>query len=110
VKTVGLVEPIREALAPLAERIRFAFVFGSVAKGTETATSDVDLMIVSEELSHAEAYAALTEAEVVLARTINPTLYSAEEWRTRRETDDHFVTTVMSQPKVFILGSEDDAE
>jgi predicted nucleotidyltransferase len=109
VKTVGLVEPIREALAPLAERVRFVFVFGSLAKGTEAAASDVDLMIVSDDLSYAEAYTALAGAETVLARTINPTLYSWEEWRKRRETGDHFVTSVMSQPKVFILGTEDDA-
>jgi predicted nucleotidyltransferase len=109
VKTVGLVDPIREALAPLADRIRFAFVFGSVAKGAETASSDVDLMIVSDDLSYAEAYAAVEVPEKRLARAINPTLYSWEEWRKRRETGDHFVKSVMEQPKIFVLGSEDAA-
>jgi predicted nucleotidyltransferase len=107
-KTVGLVEPIREALVPLAGRIRVAFVYGSQARGMDTASSDVDLMIVSEDLLHAEAYAVLTKAEQMLARPINPTIVSFAEWQRRREDCNHFLESVATHPKLFVLGSEDD--
>ena len=108
VKTVGLAEPLREALLPVADRIRFAFVYGSQARGTGTATSDVDLMIASDDLSYSEVYAALSGAEARLARAINPTILTWAEWQERREADNHFLESVTSQPTLFILGSEDD--
>jgi predicted nucleotidyltransferase len=108
VKTVGLVEPVREALAPLAAGIRAAFVYGSQAKGTESASSDVDVMIVSEDLAYAEVYAALAKAEEMLARSINPTIVSLTEWQRRRENLNRFLENVSTQPKLFVLGSEDD--
>ena len=107
-KTVGLIEPLREALASLSGGIRAAFVYGSQASGTDTASSDVDLMIVSEDLTHAEAYAALAIAEQVLARPINPSIVSLAEWRRRREDQNHFLENVSTHPKLFVLGSEDD--
>ncbi len=107
-KTVGLVEPIQEALAPLAGRIRVAFVYGSQAMGTDSASSDVDLMIVSEDLLYAEAYAALSKAEQMLARRINPAIISSAEWQRRREDHNHFLEDVATHPKLFVLGSEDD--
>lgn len=107
-KTVGLVDPMQDALAPLVSRIRAAFVYGSHAKGMDTASSDVDLMIVSEDLLHAEAYAALAKAEQLLARPINPTIVSLTEWRRRGEDHNHFLENVSTHPKLFVLGSEDD--
>jgi len=107
-KTVGLIDPLREALLPLEGRIEVAFVFGSRASGTDTASSDVDLMVVSEDLLHAEAYAALAKAEEILARPINPTIVSSTEWRQRRNDGNHFLENVSTQPKLFVLGSEDD--
>ncbi|MBN1458292.1 MAG: nucleotidyltransferase domain-containing protein [Armatimonadetes bacterium] len=108
VKTVGLIEPIREALASLADRIRVAFVYGSQAKGTDNVSSDVDVLIVSEDLTHAEAYAALAKAERVLARAINPTIVSYAEWQERQHERDHFLENVSAGPKLFVLGSQDD--
>jgi predicted nucleotidyltransferase len=108
VKTVGLIDPIRAALLPLADRVRVAFVFGSQARRSGTATSDVDLMIVSEDLAYSEAYEALAAAEATLARTINPTILSVDEWQERLEKDNHFIQTVSKQPKLLVLGSEDD--
>ncbi len=108
VKTVGFVDPMRDALAPLAGRIQVAFVYGSHAKGMDTASSDVDLMIVSEDLLHAEAYAALAKAEQTLARPINPTIVSLTEWRRRGEDHNHFLENVSTHPKLLVLGSEDD--
>lgn len=107
-KTVGLVDPVREALSPLAARISAAFVYGSVARGMESASSDVDLMIVSEDLSYSEVYAALANAEQMLARPINPTIVSLAEWRQGREGRNHLLERVSTQPKLFVLGSEDD--
>ena len=107
-KTVGLVGPVSEALSPLAAQIRVAFVYGSVAKGTAGASSDVDLMIISEDLSYAEVYAALAKAEQILARPLNPTIVSLAEWRQGRENRNHLVERVSSEPKLFAVGTEDD--
>src|SRR5712692_458987 len=78
-KTVGLAEPLREALAPLAKRITAAFVYGSVAKRSDTAASDIDLMVVSDSLTYADLYAAVEQATVRLGRKVNPTVYSRRE-------------------------------
>ena len=108
VKTVGLIDPVRDALLPFVERIRVAFVYGSQARGAGDAASDVDLMIISEDLMHAEAFAALARAEQLLARPINPTIVSPAEWQRRHEDRNHFLENVSSQPKLYVLGSEDD--
>jgi predicted nucleotidyltransferase len=76
-KTVGLAGPLRKALAPLANKISVAFVYGSIAKGTERASSDIDLMVIADDLDYAALYAALTDAEAVLSRPINPNVMSA---------------------------------
>jgi len=106
-KTVGLAEPLREALSPLADRIHAAFVYGSVAKGSDTATSDIDVMVIADGLDYADAFAALQPAEAKLARTVNPTVYTPADWRKRREEGNAFVVKVAAQPKVFILGTEE---
>ena len=84
VKTVGVVEPSALALAPLADRIHLAFVFGSVAKARERAGSDIDLLVVSDDLAYADVYAALETAEKSLARTINPTVFTRAEWKRKQ--------------------------
>lgn len=107
VKTVGIVDPLRKALESLAGRIHAAFVYGSVAKGTDTAKSDIDLMVVSDDLHYPDLYEALQPAEVELARVINPTVVTLESLRRQREQVDSFVARLMSQPRLTILGSED---
>ncbi len=109
VKTVGLVEPLRVALAPLASRIESAFVFGSVAKATDRAASDIDLMVVSDEVSYGEVYEALERAARILARPINPTVRTRSEWRKELASGDSFAKRIASQPRIFVLGSEDAA-
>ena len=106
-KTVGLVEPLKDALDSLAGRIEVAFVYGSVARGTDTSESDIDLMIIAEDLSYAEVYEALAVAEKTLARTISPTILSHEEWQESRQRDNHFIETVAKQARLLVLGSED---
>jgi predicted nucleotidyltransferase len=105
-KTVGLAEPLREALTPFADRIRVAFVYGSVASGADTATSDIDLMLIGEHVSYAEIYEALQAAESSLGRPVNPTVFTGAEWSRKREEPQSFVAKVMARPKLFLIGSE----
>ena len=104
-KTVGLVDVLRAALAPLAGRIELAFVYGSVAKGSDTADSDIDLLVVSDDLSHAQLFEALEEATGQLGRTVNPTVYSRAEFNQRQRGENAFITRVVEQPKLWVLGN-----
>ncbi len=107
-KTVGLAAPIQAALAPLAGEITAAFVYGSMAKGNDHAASDIDLMVIAEGLDYAALYAALPVAEAALARTISPSLMTPGEWRRKRAQDDSFAARIAVQPKLFVIGSDDD--
>jgi predicted nucleotidyltransferase len=107
-KTVGLVAPVQAALDPLADRIIAAFVYGSVAKGTERAESDVDLLVVADDLDYADLYAALPEAEASLSRSVNPNVMTRREWQQKRREPDSFVARIAAQPKLFVMGTEDD--
>lgn len=106
-KTMGLAEPLREALAPLAPRIHAAFVFGSVAKRQDTSGSDIDLMLVSDELSYPDVFGALEAASQRLGREIKPTIYSRQEWAERTARGDGFVKRVVAQPRIWLFGGED---
>jgi predicted nucleotidyltransferase len=107
-KTFGLVEPLRDTLVPLADRIHAAFVYGSVAKGSDTAASDIDLMVVSDELTHAEVMAVLHPLIERLGREINPTLYTRDELRRRLEAGSGFAARVLTQPRWWVIGGEHD--
>ena len=106
-KTVGLAEPLREALAPLAARIRAAFVYGSIAKREDTAASDIDLMLISDDLAYSDLYAALDAVSHRLGRTVNPTIYTPQELAKRVKRKDAFATRVLAQPKIWLIGGED---
>jgi predicted nucleotidyltransferase len=105
-KTSGLVDVLRSALAPLAAQIDAALVFGSVAKGLDTAKSDIDLLIIGETLSYAELFGALEPASTRLKRTINPTLYSQVEIDKRIHDGNSFVNRVLEQPKLWVIGED----
>jgi predicted nucleotidyltransferase len=107
-KTVGLAEPLRDALKPVASDIRAAFVYGSVAKAIDQATSDIDLMVVSDNLSYGEVFGALDKVSGTLGRNVNPTVYSAAEFSKRATTENAFITRVLEGPKVWVIGSEND--
>jgi len=107
-KTVGLAEPLRAALKPAAGQIDAAFVYGSVAKHREHARSDVDLMVISDTLSYGELFGALEPAAKELDRTVNPTVYTAVEFKRRLKQGNAFVKRVLEQPKVWIVGGEHD--
>ncbi len=108
IKTVALTEPLGRALAPYADQIKAAFVFGSVAKGTDTAQSDIDLIAIGDALSLTDLYAALQNAETVLRRKVSPIFFSPAEWRRKASRKGSFVRTISAQPKIFIVGSDDD--
>ena len=107
-KTIGVTDPIRNALHTLAEDIRAAFVYGSVAKATDKAGSDIDLMVVSDRLSHADLFEILEPVESALGRSISPTVMSLKEWRTKRANRGSFASRIASGPKLFVLGDESD--
>jgi predicted nucleotidyltransferase len=109
-KTVGLADVLRAALAPLRDRIMVAFVFGSVAKGHDSAASDIDLMVVSDALSYADLFAALEPAVESLGRPVNPTVYSHADLKRRIDDDNAFVGRVLAQNKIWVIGSADDIE
>jgi predicted nucleotidyltransferase len=109
-KTVGLTEPLKNFLEPYAGKIKIAFVYGSVAKGTDTARSDVDLMIVGENVSYTDLYEGLQKAEQVIGRPVNPNVLSSKDWHRKRAQKDSFVKRISAQPKLFIIGSENDLE
>lgn len=106
-KTMGLGDVLRAALAPLAPTIQLAFVFGSMASQQDTAQSDVDLLIVSPSLRYGEVFGALENASQTLGRTVNPTIYTPEEFERRTAQDNAFVTRVMQQPKIWLIGEEE---
>ena len=107
-KTVGLAEPLREALKPLSKAILAAFVYGSVARATDRSASDIDLMIISDSLTYGDVFGALERVTRAVGRNVNPTVYNTAEFSKRARTENAFVTRVLEQPKLWVLGSEDD--
>ena len=105
-KTMGLADVLRAALAPLADQISIAFVFGSIAKQTDTAQSDVELLVVSDSLGYADLFAALEDANRTLGRTINLAIYTQAEFAARLQGDNAFVHRAMKQPKIWLMGQE----
>lgn len=107
-KTFGLVGVLRTALQPLLPAIQVAFVYGSIAKGVATALSDVDLMLVGESIGYGTLLSALSPAEQALGRKISPTPYTLTEFGKRQQEQQHFLMNVLEQPKIFIIGGNDD--
>jgi predicted nucleotidyltransferase len=107
-KTSGLADVLREALTPVADKVRAAFVYGSIAKGQDTAASDIDLMVISERLTYADLFGTLEDASAHLGRKVAPTIYSPKELARRRKQDSAFVTRVLEQPKLWLIGDEGD--
>jgi predicted nucleotidyltransferase len=106
-KTHGVVPVLREALVQLAPKIRVALIFGSMARGTQSPGSDIDLLVVGEA-AFADLVQALHPAQQSLLREINPVLYAAGEFRARVQSGDAFVRELMDKPKLFLTGDKDD--
>jgi predicted nucleotidyltransferase len=99
-------ETLRKSLAPWTDTINAAFVYGSVAKGTDTAGSDIDLMVIGDALSYSELYAALQNVEEALGRKISPTFLAPKDWRRKAAEKGSFIDKIKALPKIFIFGSE----
>lgn len=109
-KTVSLAEPLRQALAPMAAQIKAAFVYGSVAKGTDTVSSDIDLMLISDTMDYAKVFALLGDVGALLGREVNPTILSVADFHQRLARRESFLTRVLAQPKIWIVGGENDLD
>jgi predicted nucleotidyltransferase len=106
-KTSGLADVLRAALEPLADRVQAAFVYGSVARGDERAGSDLDVMVVGDA-KFADVAQALTPAQETLRREINPNVYRTAEFGAKLAAGEPFLQRVMEDPKIYLVGSEDD--
>jgi predicted nucleotidyltransferase len=106
-KTTGIKEVLAESLASLTGHITLALVFGSIASGKATASSDIDLLLVGN-LSFGDAVKAIYPAQELLGRDINPKLYSTVEWQTARQQNSAFVRELYEKPVINIIGDRDD--
>ena len=103
-KTAGLVDVLRDALAPLAVQIEQAFVYGSMARGDEHAHSDVDLMVIGK-VEFTDVVLALSAAQTTLRREINPTVLSRAEFERKLQDADGFVAQVWRGAKLWVVGA-----
>jgi len=108
-KTVGIGDIIKTALSPMSDRIACAFVYGSIARGEESKASDIDLMIIGD-VSFSEVVFNCRAAQETLARDINPTVYSPDEFRSKVRENHRFLTSVIKEPKIHLIGSDDELE
>lgn len=109
-KTVAAVDPLRRGLGRLRGEVTLALLYGSVAKGSDKASSDLDVLIVADDLSLETVYAALAPVERELGRRVSPTLYSVEEFRRRRREDQSFLNRVLAGNTVVLIGDLDAAD
>ena len=106
-KTVALTDPLREALRPLKKQIRLALVYGSVARGEDRAQSDIDLLVVADDLPLERLFARLDPAEKKLGRKVNPTSYTTAEYARRRKTGNPFLSKVLGGEHIVLMGEID---
>ena len=105
-KTFGLSDVLRKALEPVASDISAAFVYGSIAKGHDTTASDIDMMVISDGLAYADLFVVLDKASGQLGRKVAPTIYTSKEFAERVKRKTAFVSRVMAQPKLWLIGDE----
>jgi predicted nucleotidyltransferase len=110
VKTAGMAKPLRRALLPHRNHIHAAFVYGSVAKGTDKAGSDIDLMVISDSLTYPDLFESVQAAEAELGRKVDPKVMTVAEWASKREQSSSFASRIVAQPRVLLIGSDDDID
>ncbi len=108
-KTLGIREPLQRALETLAAKIRVAFVHGSIVEARERTESDIDLLIVGD-VAGIELASALRPVSERLGREVNPTRYSADEFRRRVDDQNHFLSATLRKPRIFVIGNEHDLD
>ena len=104
-KSFGVADVLRKVLAPFGQAIDLALIYGSIADGTPSATSDIDVLLVSPLLL-SELEPALNEAEIKLGRKVSVTLLEPREFRDRMQSRDHFLTSVMARPTILLIGDQ----
>lgn len=107
-KTFGMADVLRQGLLPIANKISLAFIYGSIAKGSDTAKSDIDVMVMGDNVAYPDVYAALMAAEQQLGRKISLAIYSRDDVTKKLEKGNAFLTRIIAQPKIFLIGSEHD--
>jgi len=107
-KTFGTADVIRVVLEPVYVQIHYAFIYGSVARNEDTVASDIDLLVVADDLAYADLMEALIEAEHSLGRPINPSIYTKQQVESKLKQKNAFLTRLVEQPKLWIKGDEND--
>lgn len=106
-KTAGFADILMDVLKPLASKLQIAFVYGSIASGSEQSDSDIDLMVVGT-VSPVEMAQPLRHAHELLGRAINPTIYTPSEFDKKLKAKDHFLKRVLDKPKLFVIGNQNE--
>ena len=106
-KTFGVADVLRQALAPKADKVRAAFIFGSVARSADDRRSDIDLMVVGS-VTFGDVVSLIGPAEGKLGREITPVVYPVAEFKKKVKGDNHFIKTVLEGEKIFVMGGEDE--
>jgi len=107
IKTSGMGDVLKIALAPLAENIRVAFIFGSIARGEENKKSDVDVLVIGD-VTFDEVIKEITPVQQMLNREINASVYPVMEFKNKLAKGHHFIKTVYKEKKLFLIGNEND--
>jgi predicted nucleotidyltransferase len=107
-KTVNVTEPLKKSFERYASGIHSAFVFGSVAKGSDTADSDVDILVIGDDLNYSDLYTAAQEAEQTLKRPVHPLFMSSQDWHRHASDDGSVINKISQSPKLFFIGSENE--
>src|SRR5690348_6926677 len=107
-KTVALSEPIRKSFEPYAPAIKSAFVYGSIARGTDTAQSDIDLMVIGDDFNYSDLYSAAQDVERKVRRKVHPLFLSSADWQRKTSDRGSVFGKISHSPKIFIIGSEED--
>jgi predicted nucleotidyltransferase len=105
-KTVNVTEPLKKSFERFASGIQSAFVFGSVAKGSDTADSDIDILVIGDDLNYSDLYSAAQEAELTLKRPVHPLFMSSQDWQRHTLDDGSVMNKISRSPKLFFIGSE----
>lgn len=106
-KTVGFGSLLKEGIKELSGNVKVAFIYGSTAKGTDEIDSDVDLIIIGE-LTLREASSALAGVREKLNREINVSVYPPEEFGQKLSAGEHFVSSLMGEEKIFLIGDDEE--
>lgn len=106
-KTIALTDPLRHALRPLRKQIHLALLYGSLARGEDRASSDIDLLVVADDLPLERLFARLAPLEKKLGRKVNPTLYTTAEYARRRNAMNPFLQKVLSGPRIVLMEDPD---